>query len=93
MNWTVRDSPADVDRIKKQLNHYLDVREIVRKASGEQLDLKPYEADMRHLRARSASRSAFSSPFTIASRIARPLLPMVLLTVLASLIFALSSSF
>jgi type I restriction enzyme R subunit len=42
-------SPADVDRIKKQLNHYLDVREIVRKASGEQRDLKPYEADMRHL--------------------------------------------
>lgn len=27
----------------------MDVREIVRKASGESLDLKPYEADMRHL--------------------------------------------
>jgi type I restriction enzyme R subunit len=25
------------------------VREIVRKASGESLDLKAYEADMRHL--------------------------------------------
>src|SRR5262249_26137800 len=36
-------------RIKQQLDHYLDVREIVRKASGESLDLKPYEADMRHL--------------------------------------------
>jgi type I restriction enzyme R subunit len=42
-------SSTDVDRIKQQLTHYLDVREIIRKASGEQLDLKPYEADMRHL--------------------------------------------
>jgi type I restriction enzyme R subunit len=42
-------SPIDSARIKQQLNHYLNVREIVRKASGESLDLKPYEADMRHL--------------------------------------------
>ncbi|MFZ5922099.1 MAG: type I restriction endonuclease subunit R [Chloroflexota bacterium] len=42
-------SPADVTRIKKLLDHYLDLREIIRKASGETLDLKPYEADMRHL--------------------------------------------
>lgn len=40
---------ADVGRIKQQLDHYLDVREIVRRASGETLDLKTYEADMRHL--------------------------------------------
>jgi len=40
---------VDIARIKQQLNHYLNVREIVRKASGESLDLKPYEADMRHL--------------------------------------------
>ncbi|MCE5265534.1 MAG: HsdR family type I site-specific deoxyribonuclease [Deltaproteobacteria bacterium] len=40
---------ADISRIKQQLDHYLDVREIVRKASGESLDLKAYEADMRHL--------------------------------------------
>ena len=40
---------ADVSRIKEQLDHYLDVREIVRRASGETLDLKAYEADMRHL--------------------------------------------
>src|SRR5882672_7220814 len=38
-----------VARIKDGLKHYLDVREIVRKASGESLDLKAYEADMRHL--------------------------------------------
>jgi type I restriction enzyme R subunit len=42
-------SSADIARIKQQLNHYLNVREIVRKASGESLDLKAYEADMRHL--------------------------------------------
>jgi type I restriction enzyme R subunit len=42
-------SAADVSRIKQQLAHYLNVREIIRKASGESLDLKAYEADMRHL--------------------------------------------
>jgi type I site-specific restriction-modification system R (restriction) subunit len=40
---------ADIAWIKEQLQHYLDVREIIRKASGESLDLKAYEADMRHL--------------------------------------------
>ena len=42
-------STADIARIKEQLDHYLNVREIIRKASGETLDLKAYEADMRHL--------------------------------------------
>jgi type I restriction enzyme, R subunit len=42
-------SPAQIARIKQQQEHYLNVREIVRLASGEVLDLKPYEADMRHL--------------------------------------------
>ncbi len=41
--------PADITRIKQQLDHFLNVREIIRKASGETLDLKAYEADMRHL--------------------------------------------
>ncbi len=40
---------ADIARLKKQLDHYLKLREIIRKASGETLDLKAYEADMRHL--------------------------------------------
>jgi type I restriction enzyme R subunit len=31
------------------VNHYVDVREFVRRASGEEIDLKAYEADMRHL--------------------------------------------
>ncbi len=42
-------SSADIERIKRQLDHFLNVREIIRKASGESLDLKAYEADMRHL--------------------------------------------
>jgi type I restriction enzyme R subunit len=42
-------SSSDILRIKQQLEHYLNVREIIRKASGESLDLKAYEADMRHL--------------------------------------------
>jgi len=40
---------ADIARIKRQIEHYLAIREIIRKASGETLDLKAYEADMRHL--------------------------------------------
>ncbi|MDK9726053.1 MAG: HsdR family type I site-specific deoxyribonuclease [Sterolibacteriaceae bacterium MAG5] len=41
--------PADIDRIKGLQKQYVDLREIVRKAAGESLDLKPFEADMRHL--------------------------------------------
>jgi type I restriction enzyme R subunit len=37
------------EAIKKKLQEYLDLREVIRKASGETLDLKPFEADMRHL--------------------------------------------
>ena len=40
---------ADIARIKELLERYLKVREVVRMASGETLDLKAYEADMRHL--------------------------------------------
>jgi type I restriction enzyme R subunit len=42
-------SNADITRIKQRLEHYLAIRDIIRKASGETLDLKAYEADMRHL--------------------------------------------
>ncbi len=42
-------SSGDVSRIKQQMGHYLDVRETIRRASGESLDVKAYEADMRHL--------------------------------------------
>jgi type I restriction enzyme, R subunit len=42
-------SAADISRIKKDIDRYLKLREIIRNASGESLDLKAYEADMRHL--------------------------------------------
>ena len=42
-------SSADIARIKERINRYLSVRDIIRKASGESLDVKAYEADMRHL--------------------------------------------
>ena len=38
-----------IENIKKELNFYLKLREEIRKASGETLDIKTYEADMRHL--------------------------------------------
>ena len=39
----------EISRIKKQVDEYIKLREIIRTASGEKLDLKAYEADMRHL--------------------------------------------
>jgi len=42
------DSGA-VARIKGYVKRYTDLREVIRRASGESLDLRPYEADMRHL--------------------------------------------
>ena len=40
---------TDITRIKRELDSTLKLREIIRKASGETIDLKAYEADMRHL--------------------------------------------
>lgn len=42
-------SLAQVEEIKRKRDRYLALREIIRKASGETLDIKPFEADMRHL--------------------------------------------
>ncbi|HOY15340.1 MAG TPA: HsdR family type I site-specific deoxyribonuclease, partial [Saprospiraceae bacterium] len=42
-------SQKQVENIKKELDFYLKLREEIKKASGETLDLKTYEADMRHL--------------------------------------------
>lgn len=40
---------ADTKRFEERLEHYLYLRETIRIASGETLDLKAYEADMRFL--------------------------------------------
>lgn len=42
-------SPGDIAEIHRLRDYYLNIREIVRRASGETSDLKPYEADMRYL--------------------------------------------
>ncbi len=46
---TCDDWSDESEEIKKQLDFYLKLREEIQKASGETLDLKTYEADMRHL--------------------------------------------
>lgn len=38
-----------VEEIARLRKHYLRLRDTIRNAAGEALDLKPYEADMRHL--------------------------------------------
>ena len=38
-----------INEIKKELGHYVKLRDVIRHASGETIDLKAYEADMRHL--------------------------------------------
>lgn len=42
-------SADDITRIKMAVQRYTNLREIIKKASGETIDLKAYEADMRHL--------------------------------------------
>ncbi|WP_417558592.1 type I restriction endonuclease subunit R [Mesoflavibacter zeaxanthinifaciens] len=42
-------SLKEIEGIKKEIDYYLKLREEIRRASGETLDLKSYEADMRHL--------------------------------------------
>lgn len=42
-------SAKEIEGIKKQIDFYIKLREEIRLASGETLDLKTYEADMRHL--------------------------------------------
>ena len=34
--------------IKREIEFYSDTRAAIKKHSGEELDIKPYEADMRH---------------------------------------------
>ncbi|MBK9579111.1 MAG: HsdR family type I site-specific deoxyribonuclease [Fibrobacteres bacterium] len=42
-------SSRDIAGIKRSVEDYVALREVIRKASGETIDLKSYEADMRHL--------------------------------------------
>ncbi len=42
-------SAADIATLEKEIEFYSDTRTAIKKHSGEELDIKPYEADMRHL--------------------------------------------
>lgn len=42
-------STADIDKIYKEVDYYSKIRDEIKLASGDYIDLKTYEADMRHL--------------------------------------------
>ncbi|RYE72386.1 MAG: restriction endonuclease subunit R, partial [Oxalobacteraceae bacterium] len=42
-------SDADADKLKSEVEFYVEIRAAIKRHSGEELDIKPYEADMRHL--------------------------------------------
>ena len=42
-------SDAEAAALQKEVEFYGDTRAAIKKHSGEELDIKPYEADMRHL--------------------------------------------
>ena len=42
-------SDAEAAALQKEVEFYSDMRSAIKKHSGEELDIKPYEADMRHL--------------------------------------------
>ncbi|WP_165174805.1 type I restriction endonuclease subunit R [Desulfovibrio sp. ZJ369] len=42
-------SPEDVRAIEGEIRYFTELRDAVKKYAGEELDLKPYERDMRHL--------------------------------------------
>jgi type I restriction enzyme, R subunit len=42
-------SPAEAQALQQEADFYTELREAIKKHSGEELDIKPYEADMRHL--------------------------------------------
>ncbi|MBX9636047.1 MAG: HsdR family type I site-specific deoxyribonuclease [Nitrosomonas sp.] len=54
-----------VEHIQRRVDHYLKLRDIIKNAAGEKIDLKAYEADMRYLIDRyiQAEESVVISPF------------------------------
>jgi type I restriction enzyme R subunit len=42
-------SESDASSVRRDVELYSDVRAAIKRHSGEELDIKPYEADMRHL--------------------------------------------
>ena len=42
-------SDADIAGLQQEAQFYSEIHSAIKKHSGEELDIKPYEADMRHL--------------------------------------------
>ncbi|HET8656600.1 MAG TPA: type I restriction enzyme endonuclease domain-containing protein [Longimicrobiaceae bacterium] len=42
-------SDAEADAVRRETELHVEIRAAIKKHSGEELDIKPYEADMRHL--------------------------------------------
>lgn len=42
-------SETDAAALQKEVEYYAEIRSAIKKHSGEELDIKPFEADMRHL--------------------------------------------
>jgi type I restriction enzyme R subunit len=42
-------SDSEATDLRREVEFYTDIRAAIKKHSGEELDIKPYEADMRHL--------------------------------------------
>lgn len=40
---------AEAEKLQREVEFYTEIRAAIKKHSGEELDIKPYEADMRHL--------------------------------------------
>jgi type I restriction enzyme R subunit len=79
-------SDADIQRIKQAIDQYLKLREIIRNAADEKLDLKAYEADMRHL---IDTYIEASEPRTISPFDDMPLLELIVKTGIANAINSL----
>ena len=77
---------ADIQRIKQTIDRYLKLREIIRNAADEKLDMKAYEADMRHL---IDTYIEASEPRTISPFDGMPLLELIVKTGIASAINSL----
>ena len=79
-------SEADSQRIKQKIAEYLKLREIIRNAADEKLDMKAYEADMRHLIDTYIEADA---PRTISHFDNMPLLELIVKTGIANAINSL----
>ncbi len=81
-------SDIDVQRIKQAIDRYLKLREIIRNAADEKLDMKAYEADMRHL---IDTYIEASEPRTISPFGDMPLLELIVKSGIANAINSLPS--